>query len=85
MTFTVRYDKQPERFLQKLDTHIAERIIDKIDDILTKAPVPHDARSVEGEHGLFRIRVGRYRVLYRIDHEEKEIIVVKIDKRPRVY
>jgi len=33
----------------------------------------------------FRIRIGKYRSLYRINYEEKMIIVVKIDKREKAY
>ena len=33
----------------------------------------------------FRIRIGKHRVLYRINYEEKRIIIVKIDKRDKVY
>ena len=31
------------------------------------------------------VRIGDYRVLYLLDRKEKEIYVVKIDKRSRVY
>jgi len=33
----------------------------------------------------FRIRIGKHRTLYRVNYEEKRIIVVKIDKRDKVY
>jgi len=85
MSFEIFYDKQPEKFLEKLDKHISKRIIDKVDDLLTKNPVPHEAKIIIGEHGVFRIRVGDYRVLYRINHSEKRIIIFKLDKRSKVY
>lgn len=34
---------------------------------------------------LFRIRIGDFRVLYRIEYEEIIIIIVNIDSRKRVY
>ena len=85
MSFEIFYDKQPEKFLEKLDNHIAERIIDKIESALVDNPVPHNAITIEGGHGIFRIRIGDFRVLYRINYETNKIIVVKIDKRSRVY
>ena len=85
MSFEIFYDKQPEKFLEKLDKHVSNRILNKIDDLLTKNPVPHDAKVIIGEHGVFRIRIGDYRVLYRINYSEKRVIVLKIDKRSRVY
>lgn len=85
MSFEIFYDKQPEKFLEKLDKHITERIIDKIESILADNPVPHNATTIEGEHGVFRIRIGDFRVLYRINYQENKLIVVKVDKRSRVY
>lgn len=85
MTFSINYDKQPQDFLKKSDKHIAKRIMDKIDSLLINNPVPHNAVSIEGEHGVFRIRIGQYRAIYRINYNERKIVIVKLDKRPRVY
>jgi len=85
MTFEVIYDKQPRNFLKKAEKHISKRIMDKIDEVLPNNPVPHDAKPIVSQHGVFRIRVGDYRILYRIDYQEKKIIIFKIDKRSRVY
>ena len=85
MSYNISYDKQPEKFLEKLDKHIASRVIDKIEETLSNNPVPHNAVAIEGEHGIFRIRVGDFRVLYMINYQENKVIVVKVDKRSRVY
>ena len=85
MIFLIDYDKQPTNFLKKSDKHIAKRIIDKIESTLSSNPVPHDAKSIVGEHNVFRIRVGDYRILYRINYQDNKVIVFKIDKRAKVY
>lgn len=86
MKFQFRYDKQPLKFLKHQDKHISKRLIDKLEDTLSKNPVPHDSKRVKGKKDLvFRIRIGDYRVLYRINYKTKSIIIVKIDKRPKVY
>jgi mRNA interferase RelE/StbE len=62
-----------------------ERIKKKLNE-LKENPVPHDAKRVVGyELPTFRIRIGKYRALYRINHQENRIIVVKMDHRERVY
>ena len=81
----IDYDKQPEKFLLKQDGHIAQRLLDKIEATLTKNPVPADAKTIIGEHGVFRIRVGDYRILYRINYAEHKIIIVQIERREKVY
>lgn len=86
MDFIIFYDKQPEKFIKKLDKYIAERILDKINEIFKQqSPVPHNAKTIVGKHGVFRIRIGDYRALYRIDYESKMIIIFKLDKRPNIY
>lgn len=83
--FEIKLDKQPEHFLVKCENEIFERVSEKLED-LKQNPVPHDAKRVIGyELPTFRIRIGKYRALYRINYEEKRIIVVKIDKREKVY
>lgn len=85
MTFLIEYDKQPQKFLKKSDKHIARRIMDKIDEVLPNNPVPTDAVSIVGEHSVFRIRIGDYRAIYRINYETNKIIIFKLDKRGKVY
>ena len=87
MTFEIIYDKQPLRFFKKLrlNKDITKRILDKLEETLKGNPVPHDAKAIVGKHGVFRIRIGDYRALYRINYEENKIIIVEADKRSKVY
>ncbi len=86
MNFEIEYDAQPRKFLKRLDRHDIRRIMDKIDDTLVANPIPHNAKRVIGYNiPTFRIRVGKWRVLYRINYEDKKIIIVKIDLREKVY
>ena len=85
MSFEVVYDKQPIKFLKKQDKNIAKRIMDKIDQLLIESLVPHDAKTMVGKHGVFRIRIGDYRFLYRINYSEKKIIIFQLDKRENIY
>lgn len=84
MSFNIDYDNQPEKFLQKLDKHISISL-SKIEDTLSINSVPHNAATIVGEHGVYRIRIGDYRVLYRVNYSYNKIVVIKIDKRSRVY
>ena len=82
--FSIKFEKQVFKFLSKLDKVTAKRIISKI-KLLKDEPVPHDAkRLVNVPDKAFRIRVGKFRVLYRIE-KDKIIVVFTVDKRSRVY
>jgi mRNA-degrading endonuclease RelE of RelBE toxin-antitoxin system len=41
--------------------------------------------KLKGETGVYRARVGKYRILYSIFAAEKLILVLKVDKRDRAY
>jgi|TARA_Y100000310_G_C20398333_1_gene676185 mRNA-degrading endonuclease RelE of RelBE toxin-antitoxin system len=83
--FEIKLDKQPKHLLSKCDDKLFGRINKKL-EILKLNPVPHDSKRVLGyEFPTFRIRIGKHRALYRINYEEKRIIIVKIDKRDKVY
>ena len=72
--FGVKLDKQPENFLTKCENEIFERISKKF-ETLKQNPVPPDAKRVIGyDLPTFRIRIGKYRALYRINYEESIFI-----------
>ncbi len=84
MKYSIYYEKQVLKFLSKLEQRVAKRILDKI-DLLKENPVPHNSKRLANvKEKVFRIRVGTYRVLYRIEGGTL-IIVFLIDKRSKVY
>ncbi len=84
MSYSLFLEKEVIKFLSRLDKELQHRILQKI-EILKENPVPHDAkRLVNVKDLIFRIRVGQYRVLYRIE-KDKIIIIFLIDKRSKVY
>ena len=84
MTFDVSYSNRSKKFLRKADKVIVKRVIEKIEK-LRDNPVIHDTKTVEGSKGLFRVRVGDYRILYEVDYRNNLLGIIKIDKKPRVY
>jgi mRNA interferase RelE/StbE len=59
----------------------------KIKDILENLkedPFSYPYKKIKGKTNMYRIRVGKYRVLYKVE-EKKRITVLKIDKRSRAY
>lgn len=83
--FEIFLDIQAKNFIKKLDSKSSQRIIKAIEK-LAEDPVPCDAKRIYGtREKLFRIRVGDFRVLYRIDYEEIIIIIVSVDSRKIVY
>ncbi len=61
---------------EKLKNRIKEAIIEIGQDPWHKGTI-----KVEKYENIRRKRVGRYRILYMVDKERKEILIVKIEKR----
>ncbi|MBJ7900175.1 MAG: type II toxin-antitoxin system RelE/ParE family toxin [Cyanobacteria bacterium RI_101] len=76
--------RSAQKSLSKLPKDIQVRIIRKIDDLGIN-PYPPDAKKLKNANGNFRIRVGDYRVIYKIKDNELVILVVKIAHRREVY
>ena len=84
--YFIDLSQRAQKFLDKLDYHIKERI-EKTLKRLENNPVPSDAKFIgrEGGEKIFRYRIGDYRALYSIIENKKIVLVIKIDKRPRFY
>ncbi len=83
--FSVAYSRQAGDFLRKADLILRKRLMHKIDQ-LQEAPFIHDTKALSGfGEGLYRVRVGKYRIVYEVHHHEREIGIVIIEKRSRVY
>jgi mRNA interferase RelE/StbE len=61
-----------------------ERIRNRI-DALAEAPRPHGVKALQGGEGLLRIRVGDYRIVYRVDDDALLVTVVRIAHRREAY
>jgi len=84
MIFDIHYSNQSRKFLKKTERILLKRLIEKIEK-LKEEPIIADSKKIEGAKGLFRVRVGDYRILYEVDYENREIGIVGIDKREDAY
>ena len=72
------------RALRKLDRQIAERI-KAATEALRDDPRPPGAKMLTGSHGLWRIRIGDYRIVYTIDDQQRLVRVAAAGHRRDVY
>jgi mRNA interferase RelE/StbE len=73
------------RELRKLDKQVARRVVRAV-TALALDPRPPGVRALVGEpQGTMRLRVGDYRVVYRIDDGQVQILVVRVAHRGAVY
>jgi mRNA interferase RelE/StbE len=83
--YTVTILPSALRALQSLPRNVRERIREKI-DLLAENPRPPGIKALQGsQKGFLRLRVGDYRVLYRVEDDRLLVVVVTIGHRREVY
>ncbi|MFF2539019.1 type II toxin-antitoxin system RelE family toxin [Streptomyces cyaneofuscatus] len=86
MKYAFRFTAAAQRQLRALDRPAAMRILAAL-TALGDDPYREDAdiKKLTGPSGLYRLRVGSYRVAYQVEDGELIILVVKVGDRRDVY
>jgi len=66
----------PKAVLRRVDSAILA---------LATNPHPPGSRKLQGEEDLYRVRVGDYRVIYRIEEDRLVVVVVNVGNRRDIY
>ena len=81
----VSFTAAAEADLSRLDTSIAERVLKKLHWLAQNFDSVTPERLSRKRPSVFKLRVGDYRVLYTLDGENQEIIVLFVRHRREVY
>ena len=87
MAWAIEYTETARKQLRKLDKQTARQIIDFIDERVALLEDPRSSgKALIGKlGGLWRYRVGDYRVICQIQDGALMILVVQIGNRREVY
>ena len=85
MPYSVRVAPAAARVIRKLDRPVQKRILQKLTE-LEREPRPNGVEKLSGgEETRYRVRVGDYRIIYRVDDRILTVLVVKVGHRSEVY
>ena len=80
---SVNLDKNAKTFLKKLDKFEQGRILNKLEDLRENSQL---GKPLTGNlAGLWSLRIGKYRALYRILEDKLIIMVLDIGHRKNIY
>ena len=85
--FEVRISSQAFKFLKRLKEKERNKIKESL-KLLQFYPIPRrylDVAKVKGMKDTYRLREGKYRILYSSDAREKIVFVCKISTREKAY
>ena len=73
--------KPAKKFIDRLPLNEKRRIVAAIE----RLPNGEDIKRLKGYDGLFRLRVGDYRILYTVDHGKLIVCVVDAGNRGEIH
>ncbi len=82
--YKVTFARSARNDLERLSHEIADRILEKVTN-LEKEPRPSSALKLKGDSGLWRLRVGDYRVIFEVDDSNKIVDIASVRHRREVY
>lgn len=84
MTFRLEILPSAERELARLDPEVRRRIDRRI-LALAEDPRPPGVKALSGSSGGLRVRVGDWRIVYRVEDERLIVLIVRVGNRREVY
>lgn len=82
--YAIVFARSARKELEALDEPLATRVLRRIEK-LENDPRPGGVRKLRGTSGLWRFRVGDYRVLYAIHDDRTLVDVIAIRHRSDAY
>ena len=84
MVIRIEYKSSVSRDLRQLDKETANKILSQIDEILSSNPGVGE--RLHGEFaGLFKLRLGEYRVIYARIRTKDRVLILRIRHRGKAY
>ncbi|MEO6052288.1 MAG: type II toxin-antitoxin system RelE/ParE family toxin [Pyrinomonadaceae bacterium] len=80
MIYKVEIKKSVFKTLRRVDRQTLDKVKKAIDK-LAHDPRPYGYKKLVDEEGLYRIRVGNYRIIYEIHDQILLIMVLRVAKR----
>lgn len=84
MGYSVTFAPAAKRQFDKLPRPVQQRLGAVIDQ-LADDPRPPEVVKLSAEEGLYRVRSGDYRAIYRIEDDRLVVLVVKVGHRRAIY
>jgi len=82
--YQVNFQSSVEKDLRKLSSENCDRLLTRIEE-LANDPLPVQSIRLKGTEGLYRVRVGDYRIIYEVDLSAKSLLIHYVRHRREVY
>jgi mRNA interferase RelE/StbE len=83
-SYRIEVSATAERQIRKLPRSDQIRVV-RVIQALSTDPRPPGCRKLSGQGDAFRVRIGRYRVLYAVEDRRVVVIVLRVGDRKDIY
>jgi len=87
--YEVLIDERVEKDLEKVPKYVVEKFLKQLDEFEKNPIRPRsgfDVKPMEGyPDNTYRLRIGKYRVLYAVDNDNKKVRITTVQHRGDAY
>ena len=83
-SFNVDIKPSVQKDFRRLPKAVVVRVTKRIEK-LSGDPFPHGVEKLEGVERLYRVRIGDYRIVYEVDTQIQQIMILYVRHRRDVY
>jgi mRNA interferase RelE/StbE len=80
----VLFTKKAGKFITSLQKGYIKKLKEIIKHLRIN-PFSYPYKKIRGETHIYRIRIGKYRILYEVDDSENTITILKVSTRESIY
>lgn len=83
-SYKIRWKTSAKKELRKIEASLIPTVIEAVER-LAENPLPVGYRKLVGATRLYRIRIGKYRIVYEIENDQMVIVIVRVRHRKNAY
>jgi len=85
MTWKIEWDNRARKELRTLDASVQNKIFNYLDDRVINNPRNFGRGLVGDKAGLWRYRIGDYRVVCQLEDDQLIVLIVSVGHRKEIY
>ena len=83
-SYKIEFKRSAEKELRKLDKSLIPDIVRRIEQLAAN-PRPRQSKKLTGSERSYRLRAGKYRIVYQVDESAKKVTIYIIKHRREAY
>jgi mRNA interferase RelE/StbE len=83
--WSLSFIREAEQDFRKLDHAYRKGIVQKLNRLVKNFDTINPLPLTGKWHGFFKLRIGNWRIIYHVNHEDLLLVVYAIGRRDKIY